>query len=204
MIEFGVLLAAYLIGSIPVGLVIGKLKGVDIRQYGSGKTGTTNVLRNIGTKYAVIALIADILKGVIAVIIARYTLDSPYWEMGAAFAAIAGHNWSIFIKFQGGRGVATAGGGLYVMQPWVSTGTILLFFIIAGITRYASVGSITGALSALITMIVLLALDYTHIAYVMYTGVAATLIIVAHYDNIKRLLAGTENKIGHKGKKLDK
>ena len=203
MIEFLVVFGSYLIGSIPVGLVLGKLKGLDVRQFGSGKTGSTNVLRTLGKKYAVLALIADILKGVIAVLIAKFALDSAIWEMAAGFAAIAGHNWSIYIKFQGGRGVATAGGGLLAMQWWVSLTAIGLFFLIAGLSRYASLGSILGSLSALIIMVILLALDQTHYAYVIYTGVAVALIIGVHYDNIGRLLSGTENKIGRKGDRRD-
>lgn len=202
MLEFAVILGSYLIGSIPIGLVLGKLKGVDIRQYGSGKTGTTNVLRNVGKQYAIIALIVDIAKGVIVVLMAKFTLDSPIWEMAAGFAAIIGHNWSIYIKFKGGRGVATAAGGLLAMQWWVSLSAVGLFFLIAGLSRYASLGSILASLSAVIIMLILLALDHTHYAYVIYTAVAALMIILVHRDNIKRLLSGTENKICQKGQKL--
>ena len=203
MIEFLVVFGSYLIGSIPFGLVLGKLKGLDVRQFGSGKTGSTNVLRTLGKKYAVIALIADILKGVIAVLIAKFALDSAIWEMAAGFAAIAGHNWSIYIKFQGGRGVATAAGGLLAMQWWVSLTAIGIFFLVAGLSRYASLGSILCSLSALAIMVILLVTDQTHYAYVIYTGVAVALIIGVHYDNIGRLLSGTENKIGRKGDRRD-
>jgi len=202
VIEFAVVIGSYLLGAIPVGLVLSKLKGVDLRQFGSGKTGSTNVLRTIGKKYAVLALIGDILKGVIAVLIARYTLHSPFWEVAAGFAAVIGHNWPVYIKFQGGRGVATATGALLPLAPLASISAIVVFFIIAALTRYASLGSIMGALTAIVVMAVLLTLGRTHTEYLIYTVAAAAMIIGIHYDNIKRLLSGTESKIGDKGAQI--
>ncbi|MDY6892151.1 MAG: glycerol-3-phosphate 1-O-acyltransferase PlsY [Chloroflexota bacterium] len=196
-----VVIGSYLIGSIPSGVLLGKIRGVDVRAYGSGKTGSTNVLRTLGTKAAAIALIADVLKGVIAVLIAKYTLGSPVGEMAAGFAAIAGHDWSIFIRFQGGRGVATSVGALFVMAPLVAAASLAIFALIVAVTRYASLGSLLGATSAVVIMAVLSALDMAPVVYVIFTAVAVALIIIQHRDNISRLLSGTESKVGQKGEK---
>ena len=199
-IEFiAVVVGSYLIGSIPSGVILGKLRGVDVRAYGSGKTGSTNVLRTLGTKAAAIALIADILKGVIAVLIAKYTLGSPVGEMAAGFAAIAGHDWSVFIKFQGGRGVATSVGALFVIAPPVAAASLAIFALIVAITRYASLGSLLGAASAVVIMAVLSALGMTPVVYLIFTAVTVALIIIQHRDNISRLLSGSESKVGQKG-----
>ena len=202
MIEFAaVVIGSYLIGSIPCGLILGKLRGVDVREYGSGKTGTTNVLRTIGKKAAAVALVCDLLKGVIAIILARYVLGSPVGEMAAGFAAVAGHDWSIFIKFKGGRGVTTSLGGLLVMVPLAGVGSIAVFVLVIALSRYASLGSIVGALAGVAIMVALTALDQAPWEYLVYTGVVVALIVFQHRDNIGRLLSGSENKLGQKGER---
>lgn len=202
MIEFAaVVIGSYLIGSIPCGLILGKLRGVDVREYGSGMTGTANVLRTIGKKAAAVALVCDLLKGVIAVILARYVLGSPVGEMAAGFAAVAGHDWSIFIKFKGGRGVATSVGGLFVMAPLAGVGSIAVFVLVIALARYVSLGSIVGSLAGVAIMVALTALDRAPWEYLVYTGVAVALIVLLHRDNIGRLLSGSENKLGQKGER---
>ena len=202
MIEFAaVVIGSYLIGSIPCGLILGRLRGVDVREYGSGRTGTANVLRTIGKKAAAVALICDLLKGVIAVIIARYVLGSPVGEMAAGFAAVAGHDWSIFIKFKGGRGVATSVGGLFVMAPLAGVGGIAVFVLVIALFRYVSLGSIVGALAGVAIMVAFTALDRAPWEYLVYTGVVVALIVFQHRDNIGRLLSGSENKLGQKGER---
>ena len=202
MIEFAaVVIGSYLIGSVPCGLVLGRLRGVDVREYGSGKTGTTNVLRTIGKKYAAVALVCDVLKGVIAVFLARYVLESNIGEMAAGLAAVAGHDWSIFIKFQGGRGVATAVGGLFVMTPLAAVGGIVVFAIVIALSRYVSLGSVVGSLSGVVIMAAFTALDRAPWEYLVYTGVVVALIVFQHKDNIGRLLSGTESKLGQKGER---
>jgi glycerol-3-phosphate acyltransferase PlsY len=202
MTEFAlVVIGSYLIGSIPVGLILGRLKGLDVRQYGSGKTGTTNVLRTLGKRYAAIALISDILKGVVAVLMARYVIGYPLGEMAAAFAAVAGHNWSIYIKFRGGRGVATSVGGAAAMVPIAALVGFAAFAAVVGISRYVSLGSILGSLSAATTAVVLAVLDRTAAEHVIFICVAVAFIIVRHHDNISRLLSGTETKLGQQGEK---
>ncbi len=205
MIEFAaVVIGSYLIGSIPSGLVIGKLKGIDVREYGSGNIGTTNVLRTLGARYGAIVLIADVFKGVIAILLARYIIGSPMSQMAAGFAAVAGHDWSLFLKFKGGRGVATSLGGLLPMiMPAPLTGVIGLavFIFVTLASRYVSLASIVGSLSAVVAMAVFLGLDRVPWQYLVYIVVVVALIIYQHRDNISRLLSGTENKLGQKGER---
>ena len=207
-----VALIGYLIGSIPFGLLISRrTTGKDLRQVGSGKIGMTNVLRTAGRKAAALALVLDIAKGAVAVILAGLILGDGYASAHAlaALAAIAGHSWSIFLKFKGGRGVATFIGGLLAMY-WpaaVVGGGIML--IIGFRTRYMSLGSITGAVAAFIMLIALNVLQlnflkpYPPIEYVIYAMICAIFIYVMHRDNIMRLLAGTERKLGEKAKADD-
>ncbi len=205
MIEFAaVVIGSYLIGSIPSGLVMGRLKHIDVREYGSGNIGTTNVLRTLGARYGAIVLVADVLKGVIAVIMARYVVGSAMCEMAAGLAAVAGHDWSLFLKFRGGRGVATSLGGLLPMtMPAPLSGIIgLAIFALAVLaSRYVSLASIVGSVSALVVMAVFLGLDRVPWQYLVYIAVVVSLIIYQHRDNISRLLSGTESKFGQKGEK---
>jgi glycerol-3-phosphate acyltransferase PlsY len=205
MIEFAaVVIGSYLIGSIPSGLVIGRLKGIDVREYGSGNIGTTNVLRTLGARYGAIVLIADVFKGVIAVLLARYIIETPTGEIAAGFAVVAGHDWSLFLKFKGGRGVATSLGALFPMaMPGPLTGVIGLavFIFITALTRYVSLGSIVGSVSAVVVMAVYTGLDRVPWQYLVYIVVVVALIIFQHRDNISRLLSGTESKLGQKGEK---
>jgi len=205
MIEFAaVVIGSYLIGSIPCGLVIGKLRGIDIREYGSGNIGTTNVLRTLGARYGALVLIADVFKGVIAVLLARYIIGSPMSEMAAGFTAVAGHDWSVFLKFKGGRGVATSLGGILPMAMWAplaAVAGVVIFIAIIALTRYVSLASITGSLSAVVAMAVFLGLDRVPWEYLVYIGGVVALIIFQHRDNISRLRSGTESKLGQKGER---
>ena len=153
-----VVVISYILGSIPFGLLIGKLSArTDIRQTGSGRTGATNVLRTAGKKAAALSLILDIVKGALAVLIARWLFDwaqpmvgdvSPSWMPGSAHAlaalmVMAGHNWSVFLKFKGGRGVATFLGGLLALAWPAAIFGGLVMILVAGLSRYMSLGSIT-------------------------------------------------------------
>jgi glycerol-3-phosphate acyltransferase PlsY len=205
MIEFvAVVIGSYLIGSIPSGLIIGKLRRVDIREYGSGNIGTTNVLRTLGARYGALVLIADVFKGVIAVLLARYIIGSPMSEMAAGFAAVAGHDWSVFLKFKGGRGVATSLGGILPMAMWAplaAVAGVVIFIALIALTRYVSLASIMGSLSAVVAMAVFLGLDRVPWEYLVYIGGVVALIIFQHRDNISRLRSGTESKLGQKGER---
>ena len=139
----GAIVLAYFLGAIPMGLVLGKLlKGVDIRDYGSGKIGASNVLRSLGAKATVLVLVFDIGKGVAAIFIAKALGDARYVEALAGIEAMAGHNWSIYIRFSGGRGVSTSLGGLFVMAPIWAAGAIGTGLLVIGLSRYVSVGAI--------------------------------------------------------------
>jgi glycerol-3-phosphate acyltransferase PlsY len=193
----------YLLGAIPFGLIIGRLtKGIDLREYGSHRTGATNALRTLGTPAAAAVFALDVAKGVAAVLLSRTLFaGDPMVEWAAAaagVAAIVGHNWSVFIGFTGGRGVATSAGGLGAMSPW----TILIMAPIVVLMiwrfRYVSLGSVTGALGAPIITAALAAMGAASIPAIAYALASGLLVTAAHADNIGRLRAGTERKIGQK------
>ena len=193
----------YLLGAIPFGLLVGRLtRGIDLREYGSHRTGATNALRTLGLRAAALVFLLDVGKGVAAVVLSRMLLaDDPQVEWAAAvagFAAIVGHNWSAFIRFTGGRGVATSAGALGAMSPWT---ILLLAPIVIGIiwrSRYVSLGSVTGGLLAPVITAVLWALGAATLPAIAYAAASGLLVTVAHADNIARLRAGTERKIGQK------
>lgn len=204
-----VVIIGYLLGSIPFGLLISRrARGVDIRQYGSGRTGTTNVLRTAGKKAAALAAFLDVLKGVLSVVFAGLIVGEGYLVVGgfepgilvaqvlAALAAIAGHIWPIFLKFRGGRGVATFMGGMIALYPPAGLVGGGIMLIGAGLTRYASLGSIAGVVGAYIILVPLTIVGGLPMEYLAYALVGAVLIIVMHRDNIARLLSGKERKLG--------
>ena len=194
-----VVIIGYLLGSIPSGLLIGKWLGkVDIRAFGSGKTGTTNVLRSVGKKGAVLALVMDLLKGALAVLAAGLLVAQSL----AALAAIAGHNWSIFLKFKGGRGVATFFGGLLALCPVAALFGGEVFIIGAGTTRFASLGSIAGAIGTYSILIPLTIIYGFPLEYIVYAFIGTMVIVIMHKDNINRLMAGKERRIGQKAEAL--
>jgi len=204
-----VVILGYLLGSIPFGLLISKHSAkVDIRQHGSGKTGTTNVLRTAGRKAAATVAILDLSKGVLAVILAGFIVRGDYIMVGgfglgllvaqvlAALAAVIGHIFPVFVKFRGGRGVATFFGGLVALCPVAAIfgGEILL--IGAGLTRYVSLGSIVGAVGTYSVLIPLTILSGFPVEYLVYALLGTIIIIVMHRDNIVRLVNGKERKLG--------
>ena len=195
------LVAGYLIGAIPFGVLIGLMAGVDPRRAGSGRTGATNLLRTVGPAGAAAVLLLDLAKGIGAVLLAAwlYRGAGAGWVAAAAgVAAIIGHIRSVFIGFRGGRGVATAAGGLLAMAP-LALG-VLAPVVVAVIWRwrYVSLGSIIGALLAPVATAALAAVGAGRIEAVGYAAAAAILITVAHADNIDRLRTGTERRLGAK------
>lgn len=209
-----VIILGYLLGSIPCGLLVSKYQAKkDIRLYGSGKTGATNVLRTAGKKAAVIAVLGDIAKGMLAVIFAGLIFGSELLIVGnfgvgtllaevlAALAAVAGHNWSVFLKFKGGRGVATFFGGLIALCPPAALIGGEVLFISAGLTKYASFGSILGVVATYVVLVPLTVIYKFPLEYLGYALVGGIIIIVMHRDNINRLVSGTERKLGEKADK---
>ena len=146
--------AGYLLGSLPFGLILGKLsKGVDVRDYGSGSTGMTNVMRTAGAPAAALTLLLDMCKAVVAVLIARWLFDAPGAEaLAGALAALAGHNWPVFVGFRGGKGTAAGWGALIILSPISGLVATLVGVPTVALTRYVSLGSILGTLSGVITL----------------------------------------------------
>ena len=200
MIEYLIMVpVSYLIGAIPFGLLAGKLVAkVDIREYGSGKIGMTNVLRTAGVTAAAVVLLLDMGKAVAAVVIARLLFDSGGVEAAAALAVIFGHNWPVFIGFRGGRGTASGWGGLLILSPIAGLIATVIGVSLVGLTRYVSLGSITAAALGSAVLIALAMIGHEPLVYSWYGIIGGTLIVVRHRDNIQRLLNGTERKIGHK------
>lgn len=201
----GAALAGYLLGSVPFGVLAGRFFGDrDPREYGSGKTGATNVLRTLGRGPAAFVLIGDVLKGVLAVLLARLVLFGDHTdpnlqaaaEAVAGFCAIIGHNYSIFIRFKGGRGVLTGAGAMVVMSPFATLIGFFCAFIPIAITRYVSLGSILGATGSVVAEFVLLLTHHDSLPHFIFILVGGLIVIVSHRDNIDRLLKGTERKLG--------
>lgn len=201
----GAALAGYLLGSIPFGVLAGRLFGDrDPRSFGSGKTGATNVLRTLGPGPAAFVVAGDVLKGALAVLLARLVFFGGHSdptiqataEAVAGFCAIMGHNYSIFIGFKGGRGVLTGAGAMVVMAPFATLiGFFCALFPIL-ITRYVSLGSILGAAGSIVAALILLVTHHDLLPHFVFILVGGVIIIVSHRDNIDRLLKGTERKLG--------
>ncbi|MBI5327795.1 MAG: glycerol-3-phosphate 1-O-acyltransferase PlsY [Deltaproteobacteria bacterium] len=192
---------AYLIGSIPTGIIVAKISGAaDPRTVGSGNIGATNVGRAAGKTAGIITLAGDILKGFLLAMLATYLFSSSAEENFQimvsiiSLAVFLGHIFPIFLKFKGGKGVATALGVLLAIGPLQAVLALLIFIIIAAVFRYVSVGSMIAAAS----LPVWFGLFTSSRPYIPLTAIIAVLIILKHLDNIKRLMQGTENKIGSK------
>ena len=195
----------YLMGSVPVGLIVAKLvKGVDVRSYGSGNTGMTNVLRTAGVVPGLLVLALDLGKGIGAVLLARAVEPSPALEVTAALAALLGHNWSVFIRFNGGKGTATGLGTVFAISPVAGLMVLLVSLPPLVVSRYVSLGSIMGATSAFASLAALaflapeLALGVSSPTYILYTAVGTPIVLLKHRENIQRILKGQERKLGEK------
>lgn len=207
-----VVVTGYLLGSIPFGLIIGKLKkGVDIRDQGSGKTGATNLMRVAGTRLGLLALVLDVVKATGAVLLATLIVDrgagaitvggaSVYWQhiaqVAAGLAAVAGHNWPVFAKFKGGRGVTAYFGTLFAIFPPAGIFGAEVLAIAALGSRHMSLGSLLGALATWCLMLPLtIVYHLLPPIYLVYGFVVIALIAYQHRDNMKRLRQGTERQL---------
>jgi glycerol-3-phosphate acyltransferase PlsY len=198
-----VTLIGYLLGSIPFGYVVGRLRGVDVTQYGSGRTGGTNVLRTAGKKAAAVSIGLDLVKGAAAVLLARWLLGTELAVALAGFAAVMGHNYSVFIGFRGGAGTGTSMGAYFFMAPWptliVGLSSAFIGFVVL---RYASVTSLLLVFlmsPALLIGVLFFHQPVEHLAFAVAVGLV---ILWSHRPNIKRLLQGTERRIGEPAKKI--
>ncbi|MBV6623498.1 MAG: glycerol-3-phosphate 1-O-acyltransferase PlsY [Rivularia sp. (in: Bacteria)] len=207
-----ILVAAYLLGSIPTGYTLVKLlKGIDIREVGSGSTGATNVLRTLGKGPGAFVLLVDSLKGVSSIFLAYWlftfssnndlipaTVNAELWQpiivTLAGLAAILGHSKSIFLGFKGGKSVATSLGILLAMNWQIGLATFTVFGLVVAISRIVSLSSICGAIAASILMI----LFKQPLPYILFGIAGGLYVIIRHRSNIERLLAGTEPKLGQK------
>ena len=192
------MIVTYILGSIPNALWIGKVfKGIDVREHGSKNTGSTNAARVLGAKLGILTLILDISKGAIPTLIATMLLDSSISVILVGICAILGHSFSIFMKFKGGKAVATTVGVFIVLVPGAILLAAVIFFLVFGITRYVSLSSMIGAISLPIWIV----LFYKNIPLTIFGIIIAILIIVRHKSNIQRLLNGTESKFSINKKK---
>ncbi|MFA5375306.1 MAG: glycerol-3-phosphate 1-O-acyltransferase PlsY [Dehalococcoidia bacterium] len=203
----GIIIIGYLLGAIPFGVIIGKiLRGIDVREYGSGSMGMTNVMRTVGAKAGLIVLILDVLKGAVAVALAWAIFHSApdstvYWgQMAGGAAAVVGHSWPVYIGFRGGRGIATAFGAIMVVSWPMGLICLATFLLMVAIFRYISLGSIMAAIALVVAMVISYVSDWEPVAYLTFALVVAPIVIFRHRGNIKRLLSRTEPKIGQKVK----
>jgi acyl phosphate:glycerol-3-phosphate acyltransferase len=193
----------YLLGSVNSSLVVGKFYGVDVRNHGSGNAGATNTLRTLGKKAAIIATLGDMVKGFIACIIGLLIAKKTGMiseEMGimiAGIAAIIGHNWPIFFKFKGGKGVLTSLAVVLMMDPIIALIALGTFIIVAAITRFVSLGSIVATL--LFTILAATMFGKSS-EFIIFSSILTFLIIFRHRTNIVRIIKGTESKLGAKKK----
>jgi len=198
-----VVLGAYLLGSIPFGYLVAKAKGIDIRSVGSGNIGATNAMRVLGKPAGIFVLLMDMLKGLAAVwlcteILQRMNIPAADLQTARVIAGISvvlGHNYTCWLRFKGGKGIATTGGAFLALAPWAVLVAIVVFILLVLLTKYVSVGSIGTAIALPATIWLMTPND-------LFLCIVATLLglmaIYKHKSNIQRLLAGTENRVGKK------
>ena len=186
------MLLSFVIGSIPFGIIIAKTRGVDLKRVGSGNIGTTNVLRAMGKWPAAMTLLGDALKGTAAVAIGRYLVGGTLYESIAGVSVILGHNFSLFLGFKGGKGVATSLGVLLIYAPKAALATAILWVLVAVFTKYSSLGAIVS-FGLLPVNVILLNYDRTRFFVSLFITL---LILLRHRDNIQNLIKGAERKIG--------
>jgi acyl phosphate:glycerol-3-phosphate acyltransferase len=194
MNEVLAIVAAYLLGSIPFAQLLSQRRGIDLRESGSGNVGATNVLRTVGVRLAIGAVVLDAAKGTAAVLLAQRIASGVTLPVAAAVAAVIGHVYPVWLRFRGGKGVATAAGAFGVLTPIGLGAGALVFALAVSLTRFVSVGSLLGALTL------------TAVAFVrdqplivgIGAAVATVLIIVGHRGNLARLIAGTEQRVGRR------
>lgn len=186
-----IMIAAYFSGSFPTASAVGRLSGHDHNKEGSGNPGASNVWRTSGAAYGVVTVIVDVLKGILPVVAALFLASRP-WAAGAWAAATIGHVIPVARWRNGGKGVATAGGGSLVLFPFLAVGLIALFLVIVRFTKRASLGSLA------ITVLLVLGVGFLHdhTAEVVAAVTVAAVIIFRHRSNIGRLLSGDELKVG--------
>lgn len=186
-------IASFILGSIPFGIIIAKAKGVDLKKVGSRNIGATNVLRSLGKWPAALTLLGDVLKGTAAVAIGRYFGVEPVYEGFVGLSAILGHNFSIFLGFRGGKGVATSLGVLGIYSPQTALFTFIIWLVVVMFTKYSSLGALVSF--GLLPINVLLFDSKEK----LFTAILITILIfMRHKDNIQRFIKGTERRMGQR------
>lgn len=183
---------AYLLGSIPFAFLLSRQQGVDLRRAGSGNVGASNVLRTTGVRAAVLAMVLDGVKGAVAVLVAHLLSTDLAAAVVAACASVLGHVYPVWLRFRGGKGVATAAGAFAVLAPAAMGVAASVFLVAVIVTRFVSVGSVTGAL----TLVLVAAMSDTPDVVAIGATASAFVIIYRHRENVVRLVAGTERRIG--------
>jgi glycerol-3-phosphate acyltransferase PlsY len=194
MEELLVVAIAYFVGSIPFAFLLSRRRGIDLRQVGSGNVGASNVLRTSGVPQAVLAMVLDSLKGALAVLVAQRITSGPAAPMAAGLASVLGHMFPVWLRFRGGKGVATAAGVFGVLTPPVLGAAAAVFLLAVWVTRFISVGSIAAA----ITLAIGTAATDAPAVVTLGAAVAAAIIIHRHRANLARLIAGTERRLGQR------
>jgi acyl phosphate:glycerol-3-phosphate acyltransferase len=195
MADLLAVLAAYLMGSIPFAQLLSKRRGIDLRRVGSGNVGATNVLRTLGVRPAVLAMMLDAVKGTVAVLIAQRLTNGVAAPVAAGLASIIGHVYPVWLRFRGGKGVATAAGAFAVLAPVAAAVAVGVFLLTVALTRFISVGSMVAALTLAGWAI---ASDAPTIVAIG-AAIGAALVLVGHRANVVRLVAGTERRVGQRG-----
>jgi glycerol-3-phosphate acyltransferase PlsY len=185
---------AYFVGSVPFAFLLARHRGIDLRQVGSGNVGASNVLRTSGVRSAVLAMCLDAIKGALAVLVAQRLATGPAAPVAAGLASIIGHIYPVWLRFRGGKGVATAAGAFAVLTPLALGVASLVFVLAVWATRYISVGSMTAA----ITLAVAASASEVPAAVSVGAVMAAIIIVERHRDNLARLRAGTERRVGQR------
>ena len=202
MAVFFAILSGYLLGSIPFGLLMTRFaRSVDLREYGSGKTGFTNSLRVLGLRRSLPVFTGDLGKGLLAALLPLLYTDDPWARACGGLAAVGGHVWPVFASFRGGRGVLTGVGALIGLSPVAASLVAPAALLTLLLTRYMSATSIVACLSAAIVFVAFAALGAHEWAYAFAAVAGAALIIAMHRDNIARLRRGTEPKVGRGGER---
>jgi acyl phosphate:glycerol-3-phosphate acyltransferase len=185
---------AYLVGSVPFAYLLSRRRGVDLRHVGSGNVGASNVLRTSGVRAAVLAMVLDGVKGALAVLVAQRLSGGAAVPMAAGLASVLGHIYPVFLRFRGGKGVATAAGVFAVLTPMALGVAGGVFLLAVWITRYISVGSLAGAGALAATAVI----SDAPTAVGLGAGLSFAIILFRHRTNLRRLAAGTERRVGQR------
>ncbi|MEQ1840829.1 MAG: glycerol-3-phosphate 1-O-acyltransferase PlsY [Verrucomicrobiales bacterium] len=192
-------LLAYVVGATPFGFLAGKLRGIDIRQHGSGNIGATNVLRTLGKPVGITVLALDVLKGLLPVLLAKSVSDSSIIHIASAMAAILGHNYTFWLGFKGGKGIATTAGAILPIMPYALIAAVTGFLIVLKASRYVSLGSIAAAIIIPVTIVVESLIRGSWDWYILGFALFVCLLAIwKHRANIQRLCRGEENRTGKK------